>query len=245
MKKIFREAAEKAMRTMLHACTSEEDIPGKLAEYLYSNVIDEMFAAKVGGKCATAEVAAAELIRMGVPKESLVVGHQHTLVPLRNATYTLHRLQHPQGTVTIHWKEYQHTVRPMLSAKELAQAILDLDALLPQLEEKGKELVERVAVNKKALAIVRITVMNQLEAVMPALGVRCGFDIQEDKVHIDLSKTFSGSVDIPLADLRDFLADPDRILAVLQPPQKGVVMDTRLTFPDPFTPSLGWWKQFP
>ena len=243
--KLFIKASEKAIDAMLRECISSDEIPGRLVEYMFSNVIDELFSAKEGGTCATAEGTAAELIRLGVPKKSMVIGYQHTLVPLRNATYTLHRLQHPQGTVAIHWKEYQYTIRPMLSAKELARAILDLDAMLPKLEEVGEEMVRRVAVQKKAEEIVRITVLNQLEAVMPALGIRCGFDIRHGKVHIDLHKTFSGSVDIPLTELPDFLADTERILALLQPPKEGEVVDTHITFPNPFPHGFGWRRHFP
>ena len=245
MNRLLINASEKALKAVQQECTSADDLPGRLVEHLFSNVVDELFAAKERGKCATAEGTAAELIRRGVPRKSMVIGYQHTLVPLHNATFTLHRLQYPQGTVAIHWKRYQHIVQPMLSAKELARAILDLDALLPELEEMGEELVRKAAVHKKAEEIVRITVLNQLEAVIPALGIRCGFELRHGKVHIDLQKNFSGSIDIPLTELPDFLADTERILALLQPPREGEVVDTHITFPNPFPHGFGSRRHFP
>lgn len=234
MNEQFHAAVKKAGRAMLEESVDTTETPEQLLGGLFGKVVDELFPPKKGARYPAAEETASELIRLGVPKRSMDVGFMRTTVPLLNVVAVLHRIKYPKGTVQIIWKDYQRTVRPGLSAKDLARALLDLDALMPELEARGKRLIERIAIERKALQIVQITVRNQLEAVLPAMGIRCGYDIRDTKVHIDLSKTFTGSLDIPLTELGDFLADPERIMAALQAPAEGEVVDTHMTFPSPY-----------
>ena len=230
---------------MLEDSIDSSEPPERLLGILFERVLEELFPPKKGARFPAAEETATELLRLGVPKGSLDVSFMKTTVPLLNVVAVLHRIKYPKGTVQIIWKDYQRTVRPGLPAKELARALLDLDALMTELEARGKVIIERIAIERKALQIVQITVKHQLEAVLPAMGIRCGYDIQDTKVHIDMTKTFSGSLDIPLTELADFLADPERILAALQPPTEGDVVDTHITFASPFPRTTSPTFQFP
>lgn len=245
IKEQFYKAIKKAGRAMLEVSVDTSETRERLLGILFEKVLDELFPGKKGVRHPAAEETTSELIRLGVPKGSLDVGFMKTTVPLLNVAVILHRMMYPQGTVQIIWKDYRHTVRPGLPAKELARALLDLDALMPEFEARGKIVIDRIAIERKALQIVQITVKHQLEAVLPAMGIRCGYDIQDTKVHIDMTKTFSGSLDIPLTELADFLADPERILSALQPPAEGDVVDTHMTFPTSYPRTFGSIIQFP
>ena len=235
----FQQAVKKYSRLLLREYVDTPDSVNQLRERLFSGVVGDMLTApkKVGKgrnrKAPKAEETALELIRLGMPKKSLRFGFMETSVPLRNAVCILHRLRFPPGTVEISRKGYpgcRCVVTSCLPAKDLAQVILELDELLPELEVKTQELLERIAVELKALKIQRITVKHQLEDVLPDLGIHCGFEVIGDKIHLQLKRTFLGEMRIPLSELQAFLSDPDRILASLKPSCSGRVDDNR----DPF-----------
>ena len=229
----FQQAVKKYSRLLLREYVDTPGSEDHLRERLFSSVVGDLLTApkKVGKdrdrKVPKAEETAIELIRLGVPKESLRFGFLEVSVPLRNALCILHRINYPQGSVEIAWNGYRRVVTSCLPAKDLACVILELDELLPELEVKTQELVERVAVELMALKIQRITVKRQLEEVLPAMGVQCGFDVIDDKVHLLLTRTFQGEMEIPLSELQAFLSDPDRIFASLQPPSSAYVEDDK------------------
>jgi hypothetical protein len=230
-KELFLKAVKKYSRILMQDCLVSPKSPERLLEHLFADVVGEVLTApKKGGTVPKAEETAIELGRQGVPRESMHIGFQQVTVPLRNSTCILHRIKFPAGTVEVDWKKYRRVVTSSRPAKELASIILELDELLPMLEIKWKELLDRILVEMKALQIQRITVKSQLEAVLPALGIQCGFDVKDDKVELHLTRTFTGAVNIPLAELSSFLADPDRILATLQPYKDGRVEDVDNTF---------------
>ena len=238
-KELFLKAVSKYSKNLMQDCIFSPQSPERLLEHLFADVVgDVLTAPKKGGTVPKAEETAIELVRQGVPRESMHVGFQQVTVPLRNSTCVLHRLKFPAGTVEVDWKEYRRVVTSTRPAQELARTILELDELLPVLEVKWKELLERILVEMKAIQIQRITVKNQLEAVLPALGIQCGFDVKDDKVELHLTRTFTGAVNIPLAELSAFLADPDRILATLQPYKDGRVEDVEDTFMPRFGRSI-------
>ena len=232
-KERFQQAVRKYSRLLLREYVDTPGSVNQLREKLFSSVVGDLLIApkKVGKapdrKVSKAEKTALELIRLGVPKKSLRFGFMEISVPLQNAVCILHRLRFPPGTIEISWKGYRRFVTTSLPAKDLARIILDLDELLPELEVKTQELVERVAVELKALQIQRITVKHQLEEILPALGIQCGFNVIGDKVHLHLTRTFLGEMEIPLSELQAFLSDPDRIFASLQPPCNARVEDDK------------------
>ena len=232
-KEIFQQAVKKYSRLLLREYVDTPGSVNQLREKLFSSVVGDLLTApkKVGKdrdrKVPKAEETALELIRLGVPKKSLSFGFMDVCVPLQNAVCILHRLRFPPGTVEISWKGYRRAVTTSLPAKDLARIILELDELLPELEGKTQELAERVAVELMALKIQRITVKRQLEEVLPAMGIRCGFDVIDDKVHLQLTRTFQGEMEIPLSELQAFLSNPDRIFASLQPPSSAYVEDDK------------------
>ena len=108
-----------------------------------------------------------------------------------------------------------------------------MDEELPALGTRAKEFLDRLAVEMKAEEIQRITVKAQLDAILPAMGINCRFDVTDDKVRLNMTRTFQGSVDLPIAELQAFLADPERILGTLHPDGNGYVDDTGHAYLDP------------
>ena len=90
-----------------------------------------------------------------------------------------------------------------------------------------------MSLSRKAEEILEVSVGAQLEAVMPAIGLGCTFRVRGDKVHMDLTRTFQGSVDLPISELQAFLADPERILGTLHPDGNSYVDDTGHAYLDP------------
>ena len=188
---------------------------------------------KKNGMPGPAEETVAELIRHGVPKSAVTFCISYLAVTLAHATCYFYRTEPARGSVEVDWNGVKSTVRPALRPKDLAEAILRMDAELPALETRVKEFLDRMAAELKAEEIMAIAVGAQLEAVIPALGIGCYFEVKGDKVHMDLTRTFQGSVDLPLAELQAFLADPARILGTLHPDGNGYVDDTGHAYLDP------------
>ena len=234
-KERFQKALKKYSKVLLQECLFSPKSPKELLEHLFADVVGEVLTAPTkGGSVPQAEATTIELARQGVPRESMHIGFLQVTVPLPNATCILHRIKFPAGSVEISWKECRRVVTSSLPAKDLARTILELDQLLPALEAKWKELLDRILVEMKAQQIQRIAVKNQLEAVLPALGIQCGFDVKDDKVQVHMTRIFTGSVELPLPELAAFLADPERILASLQPHNDGRVEDEDNSFLPPF-----------
>lgn len=190
--------------------------PEDLVNSMYNGVINVLLTSPRKDKTAPrAEEVAVELIRSGVPKDSIRARFLYIEVQLENGTYFLYRTGRPKGTVQVDWNGNRCVVQTTLSPKELAETLQGLDGLLPQLEACGEELLVRMRAELKAEEIQRTAVKKQLEAVLPALGIACAFDVKDDNVHLQLSRVFQGKVDLPLTELADFLSDPDRILATV------------------------------
>ena len=190
--------------------------PEDLVNSMYNGVINVLLTSPRKDKTAPrAEEVAVELIRSGVPKDSIRARFLYIEVQLENGTYFLYRTGRPKGTVQVDWNGNRCVVQTTLSPKELAETLQGLDGLLPQLEACGEELLVRMRAELKAEEIQRTAVKKQLEAVLPALGIACAFDVKDDNIHLQLSRVFQGKVDLPLTELADFLSDPDRILATV------------------------------
>lgn len=208
--------------------------PEEATRQLFEDFVGEhLDVRKKNGMPGTAEETVAELIRHGVPKSDVTFCIPYLAVTLAHATCYFYRTEPARGSVEVDWNGHLCTVRPVLRPKDLAEAILRMDAELPALETRVKEFLDRMAAELKAEEIMAIAVGAQLEAVIPALGIGCYFEVKGDKVHMDLTRTFQGSVDLPLAELQAFLADPARILGTLHPDGNGYVDDSGHAYLDP------------
>ena len=198
--------------------------PEEVTQQLFSDFVSEHFTRrKKNGMPGPAEETVAELIRHGVPKSDVTFCFSYLAVSLAHATYYIYRTEPARGSVQVNWNGHRFTVKPTVPSKELAETILRTDAKIPELEARVQEFLDRMAVELKAEEIMRITVGAQLEAVMPALGLGCSFDVKDNKVQLDLTRQFHGRVVLPVSELQAFLADRDRILGLLQPAQDGYV----------------------
>ena len=223
----FRNAVIKFSKKLTQDCTCSMDKPEKIAGRLLSMVFNSLVTHPRKGSPATPkpEETTAELIRLGVPKERICASFQHIEITLKNARFFLYRVDCPPGSIQVDCDRGRCLVQSTLPSKDLARTILDFDELLPQLDDKQKELLERILAELKAMEIQRTAVRSQLEAVLPAMGISCSFDVLDGKVQLQLDQSFRGSVDLPMADLAAFLADPERILSILRPAEQGFVQD--------------------
>lgn len=206
--------------------------PEEMTQEMFSDFVSEHLNLRKKNRMpGPAEETVAELIRKGVPKSSVTFCFSYLAVSLAHATYYLYRTEPARGSVQVNWNGHRFTVKPISSAKELAEAILRIDKKFPALETRVKESLDRMAAELKAEEILAVAVGAQLEAVIPSMGLDCTFQVKDGKVHLDLTRTFQGSVDLPLSELQAFLADSERILGTLQPDKEGHVDDSGHYFP--------------
>lgn len=235
MKIPFQKSIITSRRTLVRRKQFQLLTPEEATRQLFGDFVGEHLNVrkKKVGMPGPAEETVAELIRHGVPKNSVTFCMSYLAVTLAHATCYFYWTEPARGSVEVDWNGHLCTVRPLLLPKDLAEAILQLDSELPALETRVKEFLDRMAAELKAEEILAISVGAQLEAVIPALGIGCYFEVKGDKVHMDLTRTFQGSVDLPLAELQAFLADPERILDTLHPDGNGYVDDTGHAYLDP------------
>lgn len=228
----FQNTVRRFVKKLLQDYKLTREVPEKVVKSLYNGVINVLLTSPRKDRTAPrAEEVAAELIRAGVPKGSVRARFLYVEVRLGNGTYCLYRANLPKGTIKVDWNGNRCGARSTLSPIETAETLLGLDGLLTRLEACGKELLVRISAERKAEEIQRIAVKSQLEAALPAMGIACTFDMKkDDKVHLQLTRTFQGSVDLPLAELAAFLSDPERILASLQPVEQSYVEDSGMHY---------------
>ena len=211
-------------RSLLRTRQYKQLTPEDVTQQLFAGFVSEhLKLRKKNAAPALAEETVAELIRQGVPKSSVTLSFSYLAVALAHATYYIYRTEPDRGSVQVNWNGHRFTVKPSIPSKELAEAILRIDAKFPELEACVKKCLDRMAVELKAEEILRISVRAQLEGVMPDMGLGCTFDVKGDKVHLDLTRNFHGSVDLPVSELQAFLNDPERILGTLHPDKRGAV----------------------
>ena len=221
--------SRRSQRRYYSPLTPEEETRQMFADF----VSEHLNLRKKNRMPGPAEETVAELIRHGVPKSAVTFCFSYLAVTLAHATYYFYRTEPARGSVEVDWNGHLCTVRPALRSKDLAEAILRMDTELPALEAKVKDFLDRMAAELKAEEILQVSVGAQLEAVLPAMGLGCTFSVKGDKVHMDLTRTFQGSVDLPISELQAFLADPERILGTLHPDGNGYVDDTGHAYLDP------------
>ena len=199
----------------------------RTVELLFSSVLKKLFFEPgKNGPFPKAEETALALIRLGVPKENVRAGYNHVTVSLPNATYRIYRETSGRhaGTLRVTRNDCQSLVRCGLESEDLARFLMDVDPLLPAIEERGRDLFRELEKEQlqaetewKAQEIERISVEHQLGAVLPAMDIGCQYRITDGVVHLDLTRLFQAGLDIPVQDLPAFLADPAGILAALSP----------------------------
>ena len=211
-------------RSLMRRRQYKQLTPEEVTQQLFADFVSKhLNLRKKNGMLVRAEETVAELIRQGVSKSSVTFCFSYIAVALAHATYYIYRTEPARGSVQVNWNGHRFTVKPSIPSKELAEAILRIDAKFPELDAYVKKCLDRMAVELKAEEILRISVRAQLEGVMPDMGLGCTFDVKGDKVHLDLTRNFHGSVDLPISELQAFLNDPERILGTLQPDKKGSV----------------------
>lgn len=228
----FDKAIKISSRPLLRECSYNHESPEKMANRLFTDLMTELLGGRPkDGTPPRAEETAVEMIRQGLSKNNIMFCFTYLAIPLEHSTFYLYRGEPDKRVVQVDWKSYRCTVRPNLPPKELARAILAFDAQCPELENRMTEFLGRIGAERKAAEIQRITVQSQLSAVIPDMGLDCIFTLKDGSVHLELTRTFQGSVDLPLAELQAFLADPERILGILQPRKDGFVDDSDSVFP--------------
>lgn len=167
------------------------------------------------------EDVALTLLRQGVPAKEIQASHKHLDVYLPNSVYRIFRMN-DFGSFRMMRPASCGTVRTALGAQTMADFLLAFEALVPMLEKQIEavlgEMLTAVREKKaelKAREIERKTVQIQLDEVLPDLGVNCHYEVNDGVVHLDLTRTLTASLDIPLTELQDLLRDPERILSAL------------------------------
>lgn len=185
------------------------------------------------------------IIRHGIPKENIHANYNYLTASLPNADYRLYRETsgHPAGTIRITWKECIVYISSGLSSEDTARFVLLLDEHLPKIEEAAEALFEGLLQeyrNKQkemmAMEIARKAVDAQLSGVLPGLGINGKYTIADGKVHLHLTRTYSGEVELPLEALGDFLSDPGRVESALKVDPVTPEPEESQDFPLPFPP---------
>ena len=168
----------------------------------------------------TIELALAELMRRGVPRESIYVWESSFRLRLENSEYRIYK----RGTeiVACPWpSDLWSVVR--IGGESFADFLLYFDVHVPEILAevpailetiRQRELEEKQAQIEKK--IMKTTVKALLEQYLKPLGLSAGFRLDEDgKVTLDLRRLQSGHLEIPLVELSEILNDQDSLLASL------------------------------
>ena len=167
------------------------------------------------------EDIALELFRQGVPAGDVRACHKHVDVCLPNSGYRLYRMD-AAGSFRIMWPASGGPVRMVLGPKEMTEFLFAFDGLVPMLEKQLAEVLKQMEALRcrrmaelKADQIARTSVEIQLDGTLPGLDVDCEYELRDGVVHLELTKTLKGALDVPMADLPALLANPERILSAL------------------------------
>lgn len=224
----------------------EEFSAGMVKEHLFMSVVKEM-----AGKPESVDVrmnpeeTVAQLIRHGIPKESISVTYKYLTASLPNADYRLYRGTggYPAGTIRITRNGCSVFIRPGLASEETARFVLLLDAHLPEIDEAAEALFEELQrlfrekqTENMALEIARQSVEAQLADVLPGMGITGKFNIADGKVRLILTRTCRAEVELPLESLPDFLSDPERLESTLKIEPVSPAPESSRPFPRPFSP---------
>ena len=224
----------------------EEFTAGKTRDHLFMAVVRNMAGdPEAQDVQSQPEETMASLIRQGVPKDNISATFKYLDADLPNASYRLYRKNggHPAGAIRITRNGCFVYIRSTLVPDELARFLLLLDARLPEIDEAAyvlfDELQQMFLMRQKenmALVIARKSVEAQLADVLPGMGITGKFEISDGRVRLNLTRTYTAEVELPLEALPEFLSEPGRVEASLKvkpvspEPERGPV------FPQSFPP---------
>lgn len=87
-----------------------------------------------------------------------------------------------------------------------------------------------------ALAISRRVIETQIADVLPGLGITAKYDISDGKIRLNLTRTYSAEVELPLEELQDFLSNPKLVESALKLEPVSPTPEKNTVFPHRFTP---------
>lgn len=196
-----------------------------LLQGILSACAEELGKTASAPRVPRAEETAVALLRKGVPRPAVRASFKHVTVTLANGQYRIYRetSSFPAGSVRILAPGYTRVGMLPLTSDALAELLLAIDAAVPDIKEVAERLLEAIdderrrrEIDRKAGEIGMTTAARLLEG-LPALGVGCEYEVNGGTVHLDLTRTLTASLDIPLEELPAFVSDPGKILSALSP----------------------------
>ena len=191
------------------------------------------------------EETTTRLIHHGIPKGNFSAKFNYLTASLPNADYRLYRETsgNSADTIRITRNGYSVYITSRLSSEETARFVLLLDEHLPRIDEAAGALFGELLLkyrNKQkemmALEIARKAVEAQIADVLPGMGIKAKYKIADGKVKLNLTRTLTGEVEVPLEALRDFLSDPGRVESALKVEPVSPEPEKDPDFPHPFSP---------
>ena len=219
---------------------------GTVRDRLFMSVVKDMAGEfKSEDTRMNPEETATRLIHHGIPKGNISAKFNYLTASLPNADYRLYRETsgNSADTIRITRNGYSVYITSRLSSEETARFVLLLDEHLPRIDEAAGalfgELLQKYR-NKqtemKALEIARKAVEAQIADVLPGMGIKAKYKIADGKVKLNLTRTLTGEVEVPLEALRDFLSDPGRVESALKVEPVSPEPEKDPDFPHPFSP---------
>ena len=224
---------------------SVELIKEKLFQSVVKDLAEEFEVPESKDIRMNPEETTTRLIHHGIPKGNISAKFNYLTASLPNADYRLYRETsgNSADTIRITRNGYSVYITSRLSSEETARFVLLLDEHLPRIDEAAGalfgELLQKYR-NKqtemKALEIARKAVEAQIADVLPGMGIKAKYKIADGKVKLNLTRTLTGEVEVPLEALRDFLSDPGRVESALKVEPVSPESEKDPDFPRPFSP---------
>lgn len=209
----------------LHPSEKEIDPWSEILQRLLSDIACELRKGDGEKPVPRAEDTVAAILRKGVAASAVRVSFKHITITLANGAYRIYREMSgfPTGSFRILKPGSTWTVMLALTSDALAEFILYLDGGLPEIRQIADHISEAIAAErrrrdaKEKAEEIGMTAVAKLLEGLPALKVGCEFEVSDGMVHLDLTRTLTASLDIPLEELPAFLSDPEEILSILSP----------------------------
>ena len=172
-------------------------------------------------RAMTAELALAELIRRGVPRESIRIREGSFRVKLENSEYRIYRRGAAETTACPWPSDLWSVVR--LGGERFAEFILFFDSHVPEIVAEVPAILETIRdreteERKRTMEreIRETTVRSLLEQHLKPLGLSAGFLVGEDGcVTLTLKRTESARLEVPMEELPELLSDTETVLGSL------------------------------
>ena len=224
---------------------SVELIKEKLFQSVVKDLAEEFEVPESKDIRMNPEETATRLIHHGIPKGNISAKFNYLTASLPNADYRLYRETsgNSADTIRITRNGYSVYITSRLSSEETARFVLLLDEHLPRIDEAAGalfgELLQKYR-NKqtemKALEIARKAVEAQIADVLPGMGIKGKYEIEDGKVRLHLTRTYTADIELPFEALPDFLSNPELIESALKLEPVTPVPEKVPLFPRPFSP---------